>query len=70
MQREHETAANHVAKLAIWLAPVPGFAEKFRKLAATGGGVLGDELANKIGVSVGHLAAAVLELHFFHGGEA
>ena len=70
MECEHEAAADHVAKLTVGLAPVPGFAEELRKFPATGAGVLGDESADKLDVALGDHPPPVLQLHFFHGGEA
>ena len=47
VQLQHQPAADHVAKAAVGLPPVPGFAELRRQHAPTGGGVGRDQLLDE-----------------------
>jgi hypothetical protein len=67
VELEHKTATDHVAKLAVGLAPVPGLAEVLGEGAAAGAWVLSDERADEVDIGGGDRATAVLERDV-HGG--
>ena len=69
VELEHEASTNHVAQLAVSLAPVPRLARELGEPPPARLGVLHDEIAQEGHVGRGDRPAAIAQLHFrFHRG--
>ena len=69
MQRQHQSPANHIARLAVGLNPVPGLAHFDRESAPAQARVLGDELPQESDIGRTDLTTTKTQQHIGHAAK-